>query len=384
MKFGSFYLPGRARAQLRQPSRYNAEGRKAMGERPECAAVGNVRLPGCNRQASANAIRLRHTTAFQAVFALANAGRARYNTPLGAGGSPLLYTANRQTMTDTTATGWYYALHGERVGPRSLEEVRALVANGVLDADSLVWTPGMREWARVSDFAILSPAWVPPHSSPAPRAEAEWTPSEPAADAADDAPRPLRRFGARMTDFLLYGMVFGSVLMAAAPGFFARVQAAPMESDLRANLIFILGVGVTTVLIESLLLHFAGTTPGKALFGVRVVNQDGTRLSLGQAFSRTLRVWVLGMGAGFMLFTIFAGIAGHFRLTGRGITVWDEQLGLRVEHPELTGAHVLKVVGYLLIFIFALMLILAPFAPPPPEGGGTPAPQQAPAGERMT
>ncbi|MBD0319933.1 MAG: RDD family protein, partial [Gemmatimonadetes bacterium] len=160
------------------------------------------------------------------------------------------------------------------------------------------------------------------------------------------------------------------------------LQAAPLESDLRANLMFIIGLGITTVLVESLLLHFAGTTPGKALFGVRVVNQDGTRLSLGQAFSRTLRVWVLGMGAGFMLFTIIAGIAGHIRLTGRGITAWDEQLGLRVEHPEITGAHVLKVVGYLLIFLFALMLILAPLMPPPPEPGGT-TPVRG-TGERVT
>lgn len=289
---------------------------------------------------------------------------------------------------DTTATGWYYALRGERVGPRSLEEVRALVANGVLDADSLVWTQGMREWAPVGDFSILSPTWVPPHSSPAPRAEAEWAPAEPAAPApADDSPRPLRRFGARMTDFLVYGMLFGSGLIAAAPEFFARVQAAPMARDYSANLVFILGLGITTVVVESLLLHLAGTTPGKALFGVRVVKPDGTWLSLGQAFSRTLRVWVLGMGAGFMLFTIIAGIAGHIRLTGRGITAWDEQLGLRVEHPEITRAHVLRTLGYLFLFLFALMLILGPFMPPPPEGapGSTPAPQQAPqGGERMT
>lgn len=289
---------------------------------------------------------------------------------------------------DTTATGWYYALHGERVGPRSLEEVRALVANGVLDAESLVWTPGMREWARVGDFSILSPTWVPPHSSPAPRAEAEWSPAEPAAPApADDAPRPLRRFGARMTDFVVYAMVLGSGLKAAAPDIFARLEASPMESDLQANLIAILGLGICTVIVESLLLHFAGTTPGKALFGVRVVNPDGTRLSLGQAFSRTLRVWVLGMGAGFMLFSIIAGIAAHIRLSGRGITAWDEQMGLRVEHPEITGAHVLKTVGYIFLFLFALMLVLGPFMPPPPEGapGSTPAPQQAPqGGERMT
>lgn len=274
---------------------------------------------------------------------------------------------------DTTATGWYYALNGERVGPRSLEEVRALVANGVLDADSLVWTPGMREWARVGDFSILSPTWVQPHSSPAPRAEAEWSPAGPAAPAADVAPRPLRRFGARAVDFGVYGMVFGSAMVIAAPDFVARVQAAPMESDLQSSLISVVGLGVTTVLVESLLLHFAGTTLGKALFGVRVVNADGTRLSLGQAFSRTLRVWVLGMGAGLMLFTIIGCIAGHLRLTGRGITVWDEQMGLRVEHPEITGANVAKVVGYLLIFLFALMLILAPFMPAPDAPGG-PAP----------
>jgi len=256
---------------------------------------------------------------------------------------------------DTAASGWYYALNGERVGPRSLDEVRSLVANGVLDADSLVWTDGMREWARVGDFSILSPEWVQPASAPAPRAEAEWTPAEAPAPrpGTGDAPRPWPRLGARLTDVLVSLWVVLNVA-SAIPALAARVPTDPTGISAADQFVMTAVLGVVVVVLEGLLLHLLGTTPGKSLFAVRVTTAEGGRLSLGQSFQRAGRAWVLGMGAGLPILTIMVPIAGYFRLASRGRTIWDEALDLRVEHGELTAGRALAIAGFILMLLLML------------------------------
>ncbi|HEY0038792.1 MAG TPA: RDD family protein [Longimicrobium sp.] len=277
-------------------------------------------------------------------------------------------------MMDSTATGWYYALQGERVGPRSLDDVRALVANGVLDADALVWTPGMREWSRVGDVSILAPDWVPPHSAPAPRAEAEWAPP---ADTAEPRPQPAgetyawRRFLARIIDLFLYGIVLLTPVQIAAPEFMtpeylARAQAAPAEIPMSLRLGFLLALGVTVILLDTLLVHLWSTTPGKALFGLRIVRSDGNRLSVRESLSRAIRAWAIGMGAGIAFATIVGGVMSYIRLTSRGRTHWDEALDLRVEHTPQTIGLVLRNVGLILLFLFSLSAVASMFLPTPP------------------
>lgn len=254
---------------------------------------------------------------------------------------------------DTAASGWYYALNGERVGPRSLEEVRSLVANGVLDADSLVWTDGMREWARVGDFSILSPSWVQPASAPAPRAEAEWTPAEAPAPRASYAPRPWLRLGARLTDLLVCIFVMAGVA-SAIPALAARMPTDPTTISTADQFLMTAVLGVLVVLLEGLLLHLFGTTPGKSLFAVRVTTAEGGRLSLGQSFQRAVRAWVLGMGAGLPILTILVPIASYFRLASRGRTTWDEAMDLRVEHGEVTPGRALAIAGFLIMLLLML------------------------------
>lgn len=271
---------------------------------------------------------------------------------------------NQNRMTDSTTTGWYYALQGERVGPRSLDEVRSLVANGVLDADSLVWTPGMRDWSRVGEVSILAPGWVQPHSAPAPRAEAEWAPgadvSQQRAVVAQQ-PRPWRRFGARLLDVVIFMAIAASVAMMIIPGLRARMPADPASVKPLYNLLAVLSL----VPIEGLVLHLFGTTPGKALFGIQVSTAEGDRPSLRQSFSRAVRVWVLGMGMGLPIVSLCAMVAGYVRLTSRGHTVWDEALGLQVEYAEITPGRAMGIVGLFLFFLFVLGSSMSGVAPAP-------------------
>jgi hypothetical protein len=51
---------------------------------------------------------------------------------------------------------WYYVDSGERVGPITQDEVEKLVVDGVLDADSYVWTKGYENWEKLGEVEELS------------------------------------------------------------------------------------------------------------------------------------------------------------------------------------------------------------------------------------
>lgn len=322
-----------------------------MGGRTACAPLENVR----RLRRKCQATRLHGPTTLSArglappggPFPLACAVRTLYVV------ARFSFYPDPSPMTESTANEWYYALHGERVGPRSLEEVRSLVASGVLDADALVWTTGMREWARVGDMPIVSPTWVPPHT------EVARVPEEPVQRAEHDAPHPWRRVGARLVDMVVYAFVFALVLAILVPDLATR----PPPDPATMNPLYHFAAIPVLVLLEGLLLHLFGATPGKALFSIRVTTADGGRLSFTQALSRTARLWVVGLALGLPILSLVAPIAAYFRLNGRGRTWWDESLDLRVEHGPITLMSAMTITGFLLLFLFVLSSALATLAP---------------------
>ena len=50
---------------------------------------------------------------------------------------------------------WYYAHEGAQEGPITMSALGALLEAGTLDAESLVWRPGVEAWAPVADFDEL-------------------------------------------------------------------------------------------------------------------------------------------------------------------------------------------------------------------------------------
>ncbi|WP_199153346.1 DUF4339 domain-containing protein [Chromobacterium sp. ASV23] len=53
-------------------------------------------------------------------------------------------------------TEWHYEDAGERHGPVSLEEMEALIHQQSLQADSLVWSPGLPTWTALSHTELAS------------------------------------------------------------------------------------------------------------------------------------------------------------------------------------------------------------------------------------
>lgn len=66
-------------------------------------------------------------------------------------------------------TPWHYAIGNERHGPVSQADLDALIQNGTVTRDTLVWSEGMSDWQRAGDTGLLPPA-LPPQGPPAPPA----------------------------------------------------------------------------------------------------------------------------------------------------------------------------------------------------------------------
>jgi hypothetical protein len=60
-------------------------------------------------------------------------------------------------------SNWYYAANGQQQGPFGDAQLRDLIANGTVRADTLVWTEGMAGWQRAAEVpGLMASAGGPP------------------------------------------------------------------------------------------------------------------------------------------------------------------------------------------------------------------------------
>src|SRR5204863_6257001 len=52
-------------------------------------------------------------------------------------------------------SNWFYAANGQQQGPFGDAQLRDLVGNGTVRADTLVWTEGMAGWQKAGDIPGL-------------------------------------------------------------------------------------------------------------------------------------------------------------------------------------------------------------------------------------
>ncbi len=169
---------------------------------------------------------------------------------------------------------WYYAKNGQKVGPVDDVEFDRLGQWGVIRGDSLVWHSGMANWqpyrtlrsgGRALDYAGF---WI--------------------------------RFWAYVVDGALIQAIRAIVLIPM--GF--RLLEHPWSWWTLAD--------IGEMQFSSLAIalgYFAffwtnyGATPGKMLFGLKIVTPEGGPISLGQAVGRYFSMFLSGivMGIGFLM-----------------------------------------------------------------------------------
>ena len=140
-------------------------------------------------------------------------------------------------------------------------------------------------------------------------------------------PRPWHRLAARMFDYAIFGLLLALLLsqlrsLGVIPEATAYWLAHPLIAPTLITLAF--------VPIEALLVTSVGTTPGKWLFGVYLqfsisdaYARRDTRAQLLRALSRSIRVWVEGVGCGFPLLAPVVIAIAHERLALHQETDWD-------------------------------------------------------------
>ncbi|MHC4380447.1 MAG: RDD family protein [Planctomycetota bacterium] len=237
---------------------------------------------------------------------------------------------------------WYYAKAGKQFGPLEEEVLRSLFVERRLPMDTMVWTEGMANWMPASTFEVLVPADAEPEAA---------TPPPPPPPPVQDEPPPMpsrkgravhpwHRYWARYIDIFLYGSVGGIFLSV----FYER---AFTWSDLTYSMMFLLSYAF----VEPILITTFGTTPGKALFRIRLRNRDGSILNYRQAFDRSLKVYLRGEGLGIPILALFLHMRAYSTLMSDGITSWDKEGGVVVEHDSLSPARNLVLTGIVLTLV---------------------------------
>lgn len=108
---------------------------------------------------------------------------------------------------------------------------------------------------------------------------------------------PWRRYFARAADLALCGLPWAALC-------FLVFHWNP-PSNLWTRLLNTYAAYGVMLVAEPLLLHFWGTTPGKAVFGITIRDAAGEKLSHAQAQARTLAVFGRGMGWGIPIYRLY-------------------------------------------------------------------------------
>ncbi len=249
------------------------------------------------------------------------------------------------------------------MGPVPVERLQTLLSSGDLPGDTLVWKRSMESWTPLTQIESLRdfvPDEAPTIPEPSRADEEETTGSFPPPDLETplrphlraEQVRPWVRYFARQLDFALALAIYLSVVPHLAPGFVSI--ASPF---------FALPPVAIWVLLESVFIASAGTTPGKWILRIEIRGRDGAYPSFQASLQRAVSVWIRGLAMGLPILILFTQILGYRELTQQGITPWDRAGQLEVRHGHLDGARITLAVSVFLALALWASISLAPLMP---------------------
>ena len=171
-------------------------------------------------------------------------------------------------------------------------------------------------------------------------------------------PTPWRRFAARILDTSVNGLLglalFGIAFYAIAPA-----SADSIYSILESEAIILLDVlvsGIMASLIGGALIGVSGFTVGKLIFGIKVVQKDGSTIGFGPGLMRDFEVWIKGMGLGIPLVALFTHWFSYKSLTENRTTSWDKNRYVVYHRPPGAAQYFLNVLGLVAILLVTGLL----------------------------
>jgi len=170
---------------------------------------------------------------------------------------------------------------------------------------------------------------------------------------------PWRRFLARMFDLFLYRILWTTFL-----AFVVHVNLSARSSF--GNLFDSFVSIVMMLFLEPLLLKFLGTTPGKAIFGLRIETSEGRHLDYGDGFERTWGVIATGMGYEIPIYNLVRYWKSYQLCVENEPQPWDESISYSLKDTKWYRA--LLYIGASAVFFVLLLSILSSQHLPPNRG----------------
>jgi hypothetical protein len=276
---------------------------------------------------------------------------------------------------DDPQVSWYFSDQGESIGPYTEEQMLAWAASGRFQDDTPVWSEGMADWApwkKVSPWLMPAPpvdSGVSSQSNPMPRPKSH-TPDPPAVDSGgsssgsmgptasvappDKVPvgevsartrQAWMRFAARSVDFLL--VIVANELLSAFFG-------------LQGKWIVIMFLACTLVWVfaEAWFLSRWGMTPGKWIFRIRVVHEEGRLLTFLEARHRATQVLLQGMGLNLFPFLLIFNALAFKELMEFGKTSWDRQRHMEIQMATMGPQHRVAAAAVALFMIILIAVLM--------------------------
>ena len=209
---------------------------------------------------------------------------------------------------------------GKKTGPLEDYEIREMIREGKVNRDTRVWHEGADGWLSACDLGVLASEFKVLE-----RDDQEVIQIRPA---------PFRawpRLGSRVIDYLIYR----SILQ-----FFSIACGVNLSNAVNASGWMVIGIVLPVILMEAAMIGSLGFTPGKWLLGLRVETLRGQRLSTAQAFVRSMRVWVLGMGMFLPPMMMIGCCMSLWFGKKKGGMLWDLQSGFQVKGEQLTPKRI--------------------------------------------
>jgi hypothetical protein len=226
--------------------------------------------------------------------------------------------------------------NGEKSGPYQDYVVRSKVGDGDLKEDDHAWHEGLGGWKRLGDMELFEEEFRQRRARavPPPLPEMRQVVGEVPIAPVGGRLYLGRRFWARWLDLVCFGAFWWLGMYLAG-----RDIGAAVRNDWLHLTIF-----VPWFLIEAFLIRKLGTTPGKWMLGLRVVNEDGTNLSQREALWRSIRVMVTGVGFGWGILALCCQGLSWVTTRWVGKPVWDHLGKHKVEAKPMKPLGIIMLV----------------------------------------
>ncbi len=169
---------------------------------------------------------------------------------------------------------------------------------------------------------------------------------------------PWRRYGARAIDTPVNG-VLGVLLLAHV-----WYSLAPRSADRFFSLFetpggMLLDLVLTTciaAIVGGFIIGATGTSLGKAIFGVRVLDETLQPIGIRRGLVRELHVLWSGLALGIPILAFFTLLVAYRKLQRDRATAWDEGTHLVLHRPGSLLQTVLNGVGVVLIVLVNVLM----------------------------